>query len=282
MKTLNTLFALLLFASVGMAQSETDSTAVKMTKSDTVTADTTKIELKNAYITIISKGEKVESNDWDWEDGIGDEKYQLAWWNGIDLGFNGMVGPDYDLKFADGTEGLRPDVWRSRYIAFNFAQVKARIVKDYVGLTTGLTFQIYSWKYDGGNEFSYGNDSLYITENTSKNITKNKLRAEYLGIPLMLEFNTSLDPDRAFHISVGAVGKVRLGNMYKQKFDQDGDKNKTTIKGDFGFNRWQVDAMARIGYKRLTIYGQVGLLPLFEADNVDDIYSFSAGFFIKI
>jgi len=282
MKTLNTLIALMLFISVGLAQNETDSTAVKTAKQDTLVADTTKIELKNAYITIISKGEKVDEKDWKWEDGFGESKYQLTWWNGIDLGLNGMVGPDYDLKFPDGTEGLRPDVWRSRYIAFNFAQVKARIVKDYAGLTTGLTFQIYSWKYDGGNEFAYGNDSLYIFENTGKNITKNKLRAEYLGIPLMLEFNTSLDPDRAFHISVGAVGKVRLGNMYKQKFDQDGDKNKTTIKGDFGFNRWQVDAMARIGYRRLTIYGQVGLLPLFEADNVDDIYSFSAGFFIKI
>jgi len=282
MKTLNTLIAFFLFVSFGMAQNQSDSTATKTAKTDSVRADTTKIELKNAYITIISKGEKNEDKDWEWEEGIGDSKYQLTWWNGVDLGFNGMVGPDYDLKFSEGTEGLRPNVWRSRYIAFNFAQVKARIVKDYVGLTTGLTFQIYSWKYDGSNEFSYGNDSLYITENTDKNITKNKLRAEYLGIPLMLEFNTSLDPDRAFHVSLGVIGNVRLGNMYKQKFDQDGDSNKTTIKGDFGFNRWQLDATVRIGWRRLTLYGQMGMLPLFEADNVDDIYSFSAGFFIKI
>ena len=114
-----------------------------------------------------------------------------------------------------------------------------------------------------------------------RNVNKNKLRAEYVGIPLLLEFNTSLDPDKAFHISAGVVGKVRLGNMYKQKYEEDGNNNKASLKGELGMNRWAADAMLRIGYRRLTIFGQVGLLPLFDNENTQDVYPVSVGFMIK-
>src|SRR5690554_4424432 len=115
-----------------------------------------------------------------------------------------------------------------------------------------------------------------------KNITKNKLRVSYLAVPAMLEFNTSLDPHKAFHISAGVVGKVRIENMYKQKFSLAGNENKTSIKGDLGMNRWAVDAMVRVGYRRLTVFTQVGLMPLFDNANTDDVYTFAAGLFIKV
>lgn len=302
MKTLNTLIFCLLIGFSALAQEpvKKDSVrsvtkgelkvedgklkgSVKSYEVDSTYVDTTKIELKNAYITIVSKGnDDWDDDDWEFDGTLGGRKYRLTWWNGIDLGLNGIVGPNRDMKFPEGQEGLRPDLIRSRYISFNFAQVKLRLFDDYVGLTTGLSIQIYNWKYGGSNEFLYQNDSLLIVPNTTKNITKNKLRAEYLAVPLLLEFNTSLDPSKAFHISVGVVGKVRMGNMYKQKYEIDGNRNKQTIKGDYGFNRWAVDATARIGWRRLTVYGQMGMLPLFETKNVNDLYSFSAGFFIKI
>ncbi|HKL39770.1 MAG TPA: hypothetical protein VJ894_03775, partial [Cryomorphaceae bacterium] len=75
--------------------------------------------------------------------------------------------------------------------------------------------------------------------------------------------------------------KVRIGNMYKQKFSLDGNDNKTSLKGDLGLNRWAADATLRIGYKRLTVFGQVGLLPLFDNDNTQDVYPFAVGLFIK-
>jgi hypothetical protein len=97
----------------------------------------------------------------------------------------------------------------------------------------------------------------------------------------MLEINTSLDPKKAFHISAGVVGKIRIGNMYKQKYSFEGDDNKTSIKGDLGLNRWAADAMVRVGYRKFTLFGQVGLLPLFDNANTQDVYTFSAGIFIK-
>lgn len=270
--------------------SASDSTTVTIyTKKDGVT-DTTKIVLGNSTITIVNKDKGgsvyVEGEDQDDDcmycDGNNSNKYELTWWNGIDLGLNGILSDSRDFNLDTEVEGFAPSYGKSRYISLNFAQVKGRIVKDYVGITTGLTVQIYNWKYDGENEFVFAGDSLFVVTNTDKNITKNKLRASYVGIPLMLDFNTSLDPDRAFHISAGVVGKVLIGSMYKQKFNTEGNSYKEALHGDLGFNRWQVDAIARVGYRRLTIFAQAGLLPLFDNDNTPDLYSFSAGFFIKV
>jgi hypothetical protein len=249
---------------------------------DSTYSDTTRIELKNAYITIVSKSDSDDDdeNDDDWED---DPKYGLTWWNGIDVGLNTILNEDYGSNLSqDPLSGmLEPQIGRSRYIAFNFAQVKGRIIKDYVGITTGLTFQIYNWKFSGSDELQFQGDSLFLAPTGERNVSKNKLRAEYIGIPLMLEFNTSLDPDRAFHISAGVVGKVRIGNMYKQKYSFEGNDNKASLKGELGMNRWAADAMLRIGYRRFTLFGQVGLVPLFDNDNTQDMYPVAVGLFIK-
>ncbi len=252
---------------------------------DSTKGDTTRIELKNASITIISKN---KSSDSDWEDGDDGEdsneskKYELTWWNGIDIGVNGILSGNHDFNLSGSTEFLEPNYGKSRYISFNMGQVKGRIVSDYVGFTMGLTFQIYNYKYSGENEFAFAGDSLFSFPSGDKNITKNKLRASYIGIPAMLEFNTSLDPKKSFHVSAGVIGKIKIENMYKQKYNLNGNDNKASIKGDLGFNRWGADALVRVGYGRFTLFTQVGLLPLFDNDNTDDVYSFAAGLFIKI
>ncbi|MFT6997460.1 MAG: hypothetical protein ACJAQ4_001214 [Cryomorphaceae bacterium] len=299
MKTIITILALL-FCTVSFAQEveESDSTAksietlevsmkdgklnaqVLTMNPDSTYSDTTRIELKNSYITIVSKSES------DQEEDDGDEwsnpKYKLTWWNGIDIGVNGILNEDYGSNLSqDPSSGmLEPKLGSSRYIALNTAQIKGRIVKDYVGIVTGLTIQSYNWKFSGSNELNLNSDTM-ITPTGDKNVSKNKLRATYIGIPLLLEFNTSLDQKKAFHITAGVVGKVRIGNMYKQKYSLDGNDNKASLKGDLGLNRWAADATLRIGYRKLTFFGQVGLLPLFDNDNTQDVYPFAFGLFIK-
>ncbi len=248
-------------------------------KADSNYVDTTRIELKNAYITIVSK----ESDDEDdWEDDKKESKYSLTWWNGLDLGVNGILSENHDFNLQEDAEFLEPKYGKSRYISFNFAQAKVNIANNYFGITTGLSFQIYNWKYSGANDFVFSGDSLFSVPSGEKNVTKNKLRASYLAVPLMLEFNTSLDQDRAFHISAGVIGKVLIGNMYKQKYELEGNDRKATLKGEMGFTRWSADALVRVGYRRLTLFAQVGLVPLFDNANTSDVYTFSTGFFIKV
>ena len=113
-------------------------------------------------------------------------------------------------------------------------------------------------------------------------MTKNKLRAIYFGIPLMIEFNTSKNPDNNFHISAGVVGKILIGEMYKIKYSREGNNYKDKFKQNLYFNTLQADAMLRVGYRNFTLFGTAGLLPLFDEDNAPELYSFAAGIFIKI
>lgn len=257
-----------------------DGLEVKGQNEDGSYTDTTRIELKNSYITIVSKSESDQEDDDD--DDWSKPKYKLTWWNGIDLGVNGILNEDYGSNLSDDPLSgmLEPKLGSSRYIALNMVQVKGRIVKDYVGIVSGLTIQSYNWKFSGSNELNLNSDTM-ITPTVDKNVSKNKLRATYIGIPVLLEFNTSLDPKKAFHITAGVVGKVRIGNMYKQKFSLDGNDNKASLKGDLGLNRWAADATLRVGYRKLTFFGQVGLLPLFDNNGTDDVYPFAVGLFIK-
>lgn len=210
------------------------------------------------------------------------KKHQLTWWTGIDLGVNGILSGNHDFKLSGSTDFLEPDYDRSRYIAFNFGEAKARIIKDCAGFTTGLSFQIYNYKYGYRNEFSFSRDSMFYTPVEGKALTKNKLRVSYLAVPALLEFNTSTKPSKSFHITAGVVGKIRIGNMYKQKYIYEGRQHKSKTKTDLGFNRWAADATVRMGYGNFTVFAQTGLLPLFKKDNVSDVYNFSAGIFIKI
>lgn len=246
--------------------------------------DTTRISIGKTKIVIIEDsgyGKETEEVEIELSDD-GDGKYKLTWWNGIDLGVNGILNEDYDVDLGESLDHLEPEYGKSRYISFNFAQVKGRIIGDYVGLTTGLSVQFYNYKFGGDTELLFAGDSLFHAPTNQKNVTKNKLRATYVAVPLMLEFNTSTDQSRSFHLSAGVVGKVRIGNMYKQKYDFMGDHRKWSLKGDLGLNRWAADAIVRVGYGWFTLYGQVGLTPLFDNANTPDLYTGSVGIFFKI
>lgn len=293
------LFSLLsaaFLASTSFAQQDTARTAIGerprvKIEVDTVTkqttADTTRISVGNTEVTIITKSDQsAGSSTTAPQVRIGSQKRrgskaELTWWNGIDLGVNGILNSNYDTGLGDDFGFLEPQYGSSRYIGFNFAAAKLRLVGDYVGLTTGLTFQIYNFKYSGDESLVMG-DELSAFPTDTRNVRKSKLRTSYLGLPLMLEFNTSLNPRKSLHVTAGVIGKVRIDNMYKEKFREDGSNFKTTQKGDLGLNRWGADAVVRLGYGWVTVFAQAGLLPLFDNDNTPDLYSFAAGIAFNI
>ncbi len=267
---------------ISLASAQNDTTAVKpgviIIEQEGNVSDTTRIELGNSYITIVKKADN-EYNTEDEDDSDRDNKMHLTWWNGIDFGVNGIMGDNYKTDLPDGLGFMEPDYGKSRYIAFNFGQMKARIVSDYVGFTTGFGVQFYGFKYSGDNSLVLSEDTLYSVPTEGRNVTKSKLRATYFVIPALLEFNTSLDPDKALHITAGVVGKVRLENMYKEKYSTEGDNYKQSIKGDLGLNLWQADAIVKVGFKKFSLFTQVGLIPLFDSKNAvdEDLYTFAAG-----
>lgn len=263
---------------IGTSRSESDLGKVKIERTTEYEkqgayTDTTRFEMGKKKVTIITSSD---------DEGITIEKKStrsksdLSWWAGFDLGLNTMMDANHNFDIDGEFDFLNPRLGASRYVGFNLPLFKIRLIDDYVGFTSGVAFQIYNFNYNGSNNFQMG-DSLFAVPSGDRNVTKNKLRVSYLGIPAMLEFNTSLNPRKSFHITAGVIGKMRIENMYKQKFSEGGNDNKTSIKGDIGFNRWGLDAVARVGYGYFTVFAQVGLIPLFDNTNAPDIHTFAAG-----
>ncbi len=219
-----------------------------------------------------------------------DDKSELTHWGGIDLGVNILADVDGNTSF-DGD-----DLWmdlkyaRSLSWSINVYEEKIRLVKDYAGIITGLgiTYNSYSFRDSVIINTSYQHlasdsltmvsvDSTYGTFNAGVEYTKNKLRATYLKVPLMLEFNTSNDNSKSVHLAAGVVGGWRIGSVIKRKFERDGKKHKEKTRGDFNMTTFTLDAQVRVGYGNFTLFANYGLTPLFEDGKGPEVYPITVG-----
>lgn len=255
-------------------------------------SDTTRVKVGKLNVTITEDNTKVSNEDEeDEDDKDSDNKDELTHWGGIDLGVNVLLTPDNNTDYPEGSEWLEQDYARSLSWSFNLFETKIRIVKDYVGLVTGIGLTYNSYTF-GDSVNVVTNDMVTVVDNMGNpidvgdttfaqigefNFDKNKFRASYLRIPLMLEFNTSLDPERTFHVAGGVIGGWNMGTIKKQKYDEDGVKAKIREKADFNLTPFTLDAAVRIGYRNYTLFANYGLTPLFEDGKGPELHNLTVG-----
>ena len=77
----------------------------------------------------------------------------------------------------------------------------------------------------------------------------------------------------SFHVSGGVVGGVRIASH--TKIICNGAKSKS--KGDFYINPFKVDAIAKIGWGVINLYGTYSLTEMFRHDKGPVVYPFEVG-----
>lgn len=265
---LNTLIIMVLSATVAVAQESPTAT------------DTTKITIGNTKIMVVETRDgsavkrdtvKVKSQR--------EIKDELTFWSGIDLGVNTLFNADGRNAPSANAPWLNTEEIRSLHWSFNFHQEKIRLYRDYVGILigAGLTYNSYGIKTNV--RVMHNNDSTFaeVVPDSLYRFSKNKLRATYLRVPLMLEFNTSTDPDRTVHLAVGAIGGLRIGSITKQHYEIDGQNYRDRVKSDFNLNTFTLDAAVRVGYRKFTLWANYALTPLFEKDRGPEVYPLALG-----
>jgi hypothetical protein len=243
--------------------------------------DTTHIQIGAMKVIMINEeGHKEGAHDvsFEMED---DDRLELTHWGGIDIGVNMLRTPEGKIGVAEAENAwLVLDYARSMSWRINLLEEKIRLVKDYAGILVGagLTYNSYGLKnnFDVVKDDSLGTIGVYRNPDALE-YTKNKLRASYINVPVMLEFNTSEDPDKAFHFAAGVVGGWRMGAMSKKKFEQDGEEQRLRRKSDFNFSDWSLDASVRVGFSDITLWANYGLTPVFLKDKGPEVYNLSVG-----
>ena len=286
MKALYALIALFFLGFVSYAQEEVPEPPAPPAPTEPTAPpsvpeiDTMKMKFGKTQVLVISnsdEGTKDVDIDIDSEDEPREESRKSeAHWAGIDFGFSILLDENRENNFSDhpywNNDAAKSQVWN-----LNLFEHKFNFGTPYVGLTTGLGFSFTSVAFKNNYLIQSTADSVYAVMDTVHNYSKNKLKASYLTIPLMLEFNTSADEDKSFYLAAGVIGGVRLTSKTKRQGEFDGKEFKEKVKGPFNLYPFKLDAAVRLGYADWGVFANYSLLPLFDQGKTVDLYPLTFG-----
>lgn len=214
-----------------------------------------------------------------WEDSLKIQtRGQFKYWEGFDIGVNGYMTPQNSLEVQAGYPFLELDYARSRSFSWNIGQFNLPIVKNYIQLVTGIGLEWNSYAFR--NNWSLTPDSPVVAA-TEDNVdySKNKLKTTWINVPLLIEFNTSKNEDKSFHLAAGVTGGYNIfRNRLKQEFETDGFDAKRKVKDDFNVNPFRYQLTARVGYGDFSIFANYSMSEFFKENRGPALHPFNMGF----
>lgn len=256
MKRIFTLCILLCTAWAGFAQ--TDSTA---TKTDTI---------KIGGMTIIRKPGTYDDNRKDKKIIFSNRKRSKPSnistnWFIFDLGFaNYNDKSNYATAVSSGfiESGMNKDNFKLRTgksvnVNIWIFMQRMNMIKHVVNLKYGLGMELNNYRYDN-EDIRFHKNPTYIETDPALagiNIKKNKLAADYITVPIMLDFNFTPGRGRGFGISAG----ISAGYLYsaRQKTKIDGKVDK--LKDDFDLERWKLSYIGELSLGVVKLYGSYAM-----------------------
>ena len=244
--------------------------------------DTSTIFIGKTKILIISdEDEKIVINDNDTIevddfDSIKHNKFN-GHWAGVELGLNGYMNSANSMDLVSSEKFMSLNQSKSWAFNLNFAEINIGLVKKYVGITTGLGWQVNNYRFNNNNRLVGDSASLtYFTDTI--NLKKNKLVASYLTLPIILEFQLPVNQKEDWiHLSFGVVGGLRLGSHTKQVFELNGSETKDKTRDDFHLSNFQYGLTGRLGYNDMSVFVNYSLSSLLKGGEGPELYPWSAG-----
>lgn len=253
--------------------------SVSAQQEEEVVKDTTRMNMGKTEIIVIRDDSKEDEEYYiDEGDTVYFEKKRKseAHWAGIDFGFTMLMNDGFDNSFP-ATPYWNNDPAKSVVWNLNLFEHKFQIAREYFGITTGLGFSFTSVGFKENYVLFESADTLFASIDTVNSYTKNKLKASYLTVPLLLEFNTNADADKSFYLATGLVGGVRLTSKVVRKGEFNNKEFVEKDKGRYGLNPFKLDATVRMGYSNFGAFASYSLLPLFEDGKTVEVYPFTFG-----
>ncbi|MBM3185178.1 MAG: PorT family protein [Bacteroidetes bacterium] len=258
---------------------ESDSTKINLGKMKIVIIEDKGNEKKGQKKIIIDEKVIIDNNGNILNEDKDDkpEENDYAHWAGFGIMANGFLNSSGKISTAADAEFLELDYARSIGVNFNLLEKRFPVFKEYIGLTTGLGIQWNRYMLKNNVDVFSNQDTTFGVANGFIDYRKNVLRTTYLQAPLLLEFNTNKNPEKAWHLSVGVVGGIRIGSSLKTKWEEDDKTRKERVKSNFNFNPFQAYATAIIGYHNANLYVNYGLTEIFEKGKGPAFSSVNAG-----
>jgi hypothetical protein len=201
------------------------------------------------------------------------------WWI-VDLGFSNFSDKtDYTnpaiQTLAPGSDAdwLKPRFGKSRSVNLWIVMQRLNIAKHVVNLKYGLGLELNNYHFEDKTIRLYHNPDPVLVDQSYTGLHKNKFAADYLTVPLMLNFNFT--PKKENNKSFGLSAGVSAGYLYsaRQKI-KDGKVHKE--KGDFDLRPFKLSYIAEVTLGPVRLYGSYAFRSMF--DNGLDVTPYNVGF----
>ena len=194
------------------------------------------------------------------------ENLTTNWWV-IDMGFSGFNDKtDYASAEAQAFAPGSTEDWfdiksgKSRNVNIWVLMQRLNLIDHILNLKYGLGLELNNYFFDDETIRFQKNPTLVVKDPNIKDAKKNKLAADYLTVPLMLNFNFTPDRRNGFGFSAG----VSAGYLYsaRQKVKISDDKFK--VHNDFDLADWKLSYVGEINLGLLKLYGSYAFQTMWE------------------
>ena len=188
-------------------------------------------------------------------------------WIILDLGFSNYIdNTNYAgapaQAFAPGSNENWFNLRTGKSVNVNiwlFMQ-RLNLVEHVLNLKYGIGIELNNYRYEENIRYAKNPPMVYkdIIE-----YSKNKLAADYVTVPLMLNFNFTPNNsnNKSFGLSVGASAGYLYSSRQKYISDETG-KEKT--KGDLGLEPFKISYIAEVQLGPIKLYGSLATKTMFE------------------
>jgi hypothetical protein len=205
-------------------------------------------------------------------------------WGGIDIGFanyddqtnyaTANAGPNKFLFDRPGSSFTKSDfklrTGKSVNVNIWLFTQKINLIRKNVNLKYGLGVELNNYRYranisykeNGLLPYNIGQTNNAFIFRDSISFSKNKLAADYLTVPLMLNFSTTPKFNRQ---TVSFSFGISAGYLYSQRNKQiSEERGKLKNKGDYDLEKFKFSYVAEFGVGSARVYGSYSTKSMFE------------------
>jgi Outer membrane protein beta-barrel domain len=190
------------------------------------------------------------------------------WWI-VDLGINQIndktnYASAAAQAFAPGANEDWFDLRNGKSINVNiwFFMQRLNVISHVVNLKYGMGLELNNYRFSAPTKFNENPTQVVQIPSSQYTFSKNKLAADYLTVPMMLNFNfTPGKKNNGFGFSAG----VSAGFLYSSRQKTiTSTQGKQKFKDDFDLRPWKLSYIGEVQLGPIKLYGSMATQSMFK------------------
>lgn len=172
---------------------------------------------------------------------------------------------------ALGADDLKLRTGKSSNVNIWFVMQRINLIKHYVHLKYGIGLELNNYRFKTALSLKEASPNPYLASQNighpyifrdSISFSKNKLAADYVTIPFMLNLRSNPNSSsKGLSVSAG----VSIGYLYSTRNKQiSGERGKRKNKGDYDLEKWKFSYIGELGLGPVRLYGSYSPNSIFE------------------